>query len=81
MKKEITRTILKVFAFGGIAALFSGLAIALVCAAVYAFCMIPCASGYLAVALFVVALLAVALAFVIVYLCGYWIVKKGHYVR
>jgi hypothetical protein len=79
MNKTIIRKIARLFAFGGIAALFSTIAVGLACCAVWLFCYIPAASGYFAVLLFALALLATAAALYLVYMCGAWIYGTGKF--
>ena len=60
MKKKIIRKILKLLTFGGIAALFSTIALGLILCAIWLFAYIPSATGYFAVLLFALALIATA---------------------
>ena len=76
-KKTTTRAILKVFHFGVIAALFSGIEIELAYLAFMLFGMIPTACGYWAVALFALAMLAASAVIAAVYGCGFWIIRKA----
>lgn len=79
MKNAIIRNALKVFATGSAAAALGAAAIGLVYVAVSIFCAIPACVGYLAVLSFAVALMSVAAALVVVYMCGSWIVRKGKF--
>lgn len=81
MKKEIIRNILKIFAFGGIAALFSTIAGGLAIGSLWLFFYIPSSTGYLAVLLFAFAVLALAAALHIVYKCGAWIYGTGKFTK
>ena len=79
MKKAIIRDMLKLLAFGGVAALFSAIAGGLAAAAVWLFCYIPAAHGYLAVLLFAIAMVAAVAALYIVSMCGAWIYGTGKF--
>lgn len=79
MKKIIFRNILHALAVGGAAAAISAIAIGLASMAVWVYCTIPATCGYVAVALFGLATLALAAALAIVYMCGCWITYKGKF--
>lgn len=81
MKKAIVHKVLQFLSFGGIAALFSAIAIGLACCAAWLFCFIPSASGYFAVLLFALAAFAAAAALYIVYMCGAWIIGAGKFMK
>lgn len=81
MKKTIIRNALKVFAVGGTAAGMGAASIGCACVSAAIYYAIPAASGYAAVALFVLATLAAAGALAAVYMCGCWIVKTGKFAK
>lgn len=81
MKKEIIRNILKVFAVGGSALTMAGMGGLLVYLAGWLFFHIPRYTGYAAVVAFVLALLTIATALIVVYMCGAWVVRKGKFAR
>ena len=79
MKKAMIRDVLKVFAVGGAAAGLSAAAIGLAGAAGWLFFTIPAAGGYMAVTLFALATLSLAVSLAIVYICGCWIARRGKF--
>lgn len=79
MKKEITRDICKVFAVGGTALFMAGTAGFLAYLSTVLFWHIPALSGYCAVGAFFTALVALASAIGITYMCGAWVVRKGKF--
>lgn len=78
MKKTIIRNILTTLLAGFLHALKSTLAVATLAAAVALFCCVPIEGGYLAVGMFIAALLAVAIAGMLFYSCGYDM-QKGRF--
>ena len=81
MKKQIIRNILKVFAVGGCALMMASMAGLLIYLSGWLFIHIPRYTGYAAVASFALALLSLAGALGVVYMCGAWVVRKGKFAR
>ena len=79
MKKSIIRDVMKVFAVGGAAAVMSACALFLFSMAAWIYCTIPTTSGYVAVVLFALATLTLAVALAGVYMCGSWMIRKGKF--
>lgn len=79
MNKTVIRNALKVFAVGGIATVLSAIALFLISMSVWIYCTIPTTSGYVAVVLFALATLTLAVALAGVYMCGSWMVRKGKF--